>query len=181
MRKALFTALGLILGAPLAHAADASLGLSNNTITADVTSQPIGQGLELTGGFLHHADNGNVGTFGLQVSQQVNPGLDASLGGKLVFIQNDIKNAWALALGGRVDWAVPAFPQLHLGLHGWYAPKVTSFNGADSLHDIGASVSYRVLSNAEVFAAYRRIRVDYERQGGTTIQSGPLFGMKLFF
>jgi YfaZ precursor len=180
MRKAL-SALSLLLATPLIHAADASLALSNKTVTADYTSQPIGQGLEVTAGLLHHSDNGNLGSVGLQVSQKVNEGLDASLGGKLVFVQNDVKNAWALALGGQVDWALPAISQLHLGLHGWYAPKVTSFNGANNLYDIGASVSYRVLSNAEVFAAYRRVRVDYERQGGKTIQSGPLFGMKLFF
>ena len=180
MRTAL-SALGLLLAAPLTHAADASLALSNKTVAVDYTSQPIGQGLEMTAGFLHHSDNGNLGSFGLQASQQVNPGLAASVGGKLVFIQNDVKNAWALALGGQVDWAVPSVPQLHVGAHAWYAPGVTSFNGADNLHDIGASVSYRVLNNAEVFAAYRRVRVDYDQKGGKTVQSGPLFGMKLFF
>jgi YfaZ precursor len=180
MRKAL-SALSLLLAAPLTHAADASLGLSNKTVTVDYTSQPIGQGLEVTAGFLHHSDNGNLGTFGLQASQQVNPGLAGSVGGKLVFIQNDIKNAWALALGGQADWAVPSIPQLHVGVQAWYAPGVTSFNGADSLYDIGTSVSYRVLNNAEVFAAYRRVRVEYDQKGGKTIQSGPVFGMKLFF
>ena len=180
MRKAL-SALSLLLAAPLTHAADASLALSNKTVAVDYTSQPIGRGLEVTAGLLHHSDNGNLGSFGLQASQQVNRDLAASVGGKLVFIQNDIKNAWALALGGQVDMALPGLSQVHVGLHAWYAPGVTSFNGADSLYDIGTSVSYRVLSNAEVFAAYRRVRVDYDQKGGKSIQSGPLFGMKLFF
>ena len=180
MRKAL-SALGLMLAVPFAHAADASLGLSNKTIDIEATSQPIGQGLELTGGWLHHSDNGNVGTFGLQVSQQVQEGLDASLGGKLFFVENDIRNAWALALGGRVDWALPALSQVHFGLHAWYSPSVTTYHGAKNLYDIGTSVSYRVLSNAEVFAAWKRVRIDYDAQGGKTIQSGPLFGVKLVF
>ena len=180
MRKAL-SALALVLAAPLTHAADVALGLSNQTVAADFTSQPIGQGLHLTLGGLHHSDNGNLATVGLQVSQQVNAGLDVSLGGKLLFVQTDIRNASALALGGQVDMALPGLSQVHLGLHGWYAPGVTSFNDTNHVYDLGVFAAYRVLSNAEAFASYRRVRIDYEREGGQTIQSGLLFGMKLFF
>jgi YfaZ precursor len=180
MRIALF-ALALTVAAPFAQAADISLGLSNKTIDLNATSQPIGQGLEMIGGYLHRSKSGNVASFGLQVSQQVQQGLDASLGGKFVFVESDIRNVWALALGGTVDFALPPLPQLHLGLHAWYAPNVTTFNKANNLYDVGTSVSYRVLANAEVFAAWRRIRVDYENVGSRSVQSGPLFGMKLIF
>ncbi|MEO8153710.1 MAG: YfaZ family outer membrane protein [Rhizobacter sp.] len=180
MRKALY-ALSLLAAAPLAHAADFTFGLSNKALAADFTSQPIGQGLEFTVGGLHHSDNGNVGTTGLQVSQQINSNFAASLGGKIYFIQNDTRNASAIALGGMVDMALPALPQVHVGAHGWYAPKVTSFNHTDSVQDLGASISYRVLSNGEVFAAYRNVRIEYQREGGLTIQNGVLFGMKLSF
>jgi hypothetical protein len=180
MRKALCT-LGLLLAAPLTHAADISLALNNKTLAGDFTSQPIGQGLGVTAGWLHHADNGDVGTLGLQVSQQVGDGIEGRLGGKLYFVQNDTRNASALALGGQLDFVVPSIPKLRVGLHLWYAPQVTSFNGADNLDDIGVSVSYRAMSNAEVFAAYRRVHVDYDREGGKTVQSGPLVGMRLFF
>lgn len=180
MRKALY-ALSLLAAAPFAHAADISLGVSNKALAADFTSQPIGHGLEFTVGGLHHSENGNVGTTGLQVSQQINSSFTASLGGKAYFIQNDTRNASAIALGGLVDMAVPTLPQIHFGAHGWYAPSVTSFNNTNSVQDLGAFVSYRVLSNGEVFAAYRHVRVDYEREGGLTIQNGVLFGMKLVF
>lgn len=180
MRKALY-ALSLLTAATAANAADISLALSNKTIAADFTSQQVGQGLEFTLGGLHHTDNGNVFTSGLQVSQQVNNSLSVSLGGKFYFVQNDVKNASALALGGQVDWALPGLPQVHVGGHGWFAPSVTSFNDSKNLQDIGAFVSYRVLSNAEVFASYRRVRVDYDNRDGIRMQSGTLVGMKLFF
>ncbi len=180
MRKALY-ALSLLTAASAANAADFTLALSNKAIAADFTSQQVGQGLEFTFGGLHHTDNGNVFTTGMQVSQQVNDALKVSLGGKLFFVQNDIKNASALALGGQVDAALPNLPQVHVGLHGWYAPKVTSFNDSKNIQDYGAFISYRVLSNAEVFASYRRVRIDYENQRDFTMQSGALFGMKLFF
>lgn len=180
MRKALF-ALSLLTAASFAHAADFKLALSNKTVAADFTSQPIGQGLELTLGGLHHTDNGNVGTAGMQVTQQVNNDLNVSLGGKLYFVQNDTRDASALALGGQVDMALPNVSQIHVGLHGWFAPKVTSFNGTNNVQDFGAFISYRVLSNAEVFAAYRHLRIDYERESDLKIQNGALLGMKLFF
>ena len=75
----------------------------------------------------------------------------------------------------------PAVPKLSVGLHLWYAPQITSFNGADNFDDIGVSVAYRAMSNAEVFAAYRRVQVDYDREGGRTLHSGPLLGLRLFF
>lgn len=180
MRKAL-SALALILAAPLAHAADVSLGLSNKTISVDLTSPPVGSGLVMTAGYLHHADNGNVGSVGLQVSQKIQPGLEAGLGGKLIFVENDIRNAWALALGGQIDWAFPTVPALHLGAHGWYSPNVTTYHDTKNIYDIGTSVSYRLLTNGEVFLAWRRIHVDYEVQRDKAIQSGPLIGMKLIF
>lgn len=180
MRKALY-ALSLLTAATATNAADISLALSNKTIAADFTSQQIGQGLEFTLGGLHHTDNGNVFTSGMQVSQQVNDSLSVSLGGKFFFLQNDVKNVSALALGGQVDWALPGLPQLHVGMHGWYAPKVTSFNSTKNVQDYGAFISYRVLSNAEVFASYRRVRINYETERDFTMQSGALVGMKLFF
>ncbi|MBC7992722.1 MAG: hypothetical protein H7Z15_05700 [Rhizobacter sp.] len=180
MRNTLF-GLSLLIAASAAQAADFKLALSNKVIAADFTSPQIGQGLEFTLGGLHHTDNGNVFTSGIQVSQQVNSGLSAGLGGKMFFVQNDVKNASALALGGQFDWALPGLPQVHVGAHGWFAPQVTSFNDSKNLQDIGAFVSYRVLSNAEVFASYRRVRIDFENRDGVTVQSGALFGMKLFF
>jgi hypothetical protein len=180
MRKALY-ALSLLAAAPFAQAADVSLALSNKTVAADFTSVSIGQGLEFTLGGLHHTDHGNVFTSGMQVSQQINRGLTAGLGGKAYFIQNDTRNAAAIALGGQADMAVPTLPQIHFGGHGWFAPKVTSFNGTNNVQDVGAFISYRLLSNAEVFAAYRNLRIHYESEGTLTIQNGVLLGMKLFF
>jgi hypothetical protein len=180
MRKSLF-ALSLFLVTSAVHAADFKLGLSNTTVAADFTSQAIGQGLEFTLGGLHNSGNGSLGTMGMQVSQQVNEGFKVSVGGKLLGVTNDFKDASALALGGEIDLAVPSLRALHFGVHGWFAPTVTSSSGTKTMQDIGASMAYRVLINAEVFAAYRRVQVDYESIGSQTLQSGPLFGMKLLF
>ena len=174
-------ALSLLLVTSAAHAAEFKLGLSNTTVAADFTSQGIGQGLEFTLGGLRNTDNGSLGTAGMQVSQQVNEAFKVSVGGKLLGVTNDIKDASALALGGEIDLAVPSLPALHFGVHGWFAPTVTTSSGTKTMQDIGAAVAYRVLRNAEVFAAYRRVQIDYESNGRQTLQDGPLFGMKLLF
>jgi hypothetical protein len=180
MRKSLL-ALSLLLITSVAHAADFKLGLSNTTVAADFTSQAIGQGLEFTLGGLRNTDNGSLASAGMQVSQQVNEAFKVSVGGKLFAVMNDVKDISALALGGEIDFAVPRLPVLHFGVHGWFAPTVTSSSGTKTMQDVGASIAYRVLNNAEVFAAYRRVQIDYESLGSQTLQSGALIGMKLLF
>lgn len=180
MRKTLY-ALSLLLVASAAHSADFSIGLSNTAIAVDYTSAPIGKGLEFTLGGLHHVDNGNVGTFGMQVSQQVNQTFKVTLGGKAVGVFNDTKNVSALALGGEVDMAMPAIPKIHLAGHAWLAPGVTSSSGAKNFQDLRVSVGYHVLNNAEIYVAYRHIQIDYDKYGERKIEDGPLFGLKMYF
>ena len=173
--------LSLALISSVVHAADFSIGLSNEAAAVDFTSEAIGNGLSFTAGGLHHTDHGNLLGAGLQVSQQIDRNVTASVGAKWVGVFNDTKNATALALGGAIDVALPAQPKVHLGAHAWYAPTVTSSNGTKSFQDVGVSAGYRILSNAEVYAAYRYVRVDYESKKDLTIYDGPTLGMKLFF
>lgn len=181
MRHAL-CALSFLSAASLAQAADFQLGLSNTTVAADYTSQPIGQGLEFTGGALHRSSHGDLGTLGLQVSQQVSDAVKLSVGGKAFFALNDTKNASGLGLGGLVDVSLPALPALHLGAHAWFAPKVTSASSTKNFQDLGAYIGYRMLSNAEVFAAYRHVRYAHGPAGTDfTVVDGGLFGLKLVF
>lgn len=180
MRKTLY-ALSLLLVASTSHAADFGIGLSNTAVAADYTSAPAGQGLEFTVSGLRNTERGSLISAGMQVSQQVNPTFKVSVGGKLVGVFNSTRDASALALGGRVDMTMPNNPNIHVGVHGWFAPTVTSFNDSKNFRDLGASVGYRVMDNAEIFAAYRFVRINYDHLDARTIEDGPLFGLKMSF
>lgn len=181
MRKVASVLGFVVFASATTQAADFSIGLSNETAAVDFTSAAIGNGLEFTVGGLHHVDNGNMASAGLQVSQQVNKSFKASVGGKVVGVFNDYKNSTALALGGAVDVEVPNIPKLHIGAQAWLAPAVTSSHDTRNYQDLSVSVGYRLLNNAEVYAAYRNVSIDYDKKANLDIYDGPVFGLKMFF
>lgn len=180
MRK-IVCILGLFLAATAAQASDLSIGLSDKMVSLDFTGATKNSALQMNMGGLHHEDNGQIATLGVQVSQKVNRDVEASIGFKGVGIFNDYKNASAIALGGTVDFALPMVQKLYLGAHGWYAPSVVTYNHAENFRDFGANLNLRLLDNAAVFVGYRYVRVNYEKNVDLRIFEGAQAGIKLIF
>jgi hypothetical protein len=174
--------VSLLFLASTSQASDLSIGLSNKALSVDYTSSTANkEGLEFTAGVLHNVDNGNVFNVGAQVSSQINPSTKAALGGKVIAVFNDVKDATGLALGGQFQMALLNSPKIQFGAHAWYAPDVTTTSGAKNFKDYGASLGYQVMSNGEVFVAYRYVRMDYNTRGNLKIEEGPLVGLKMSF
>jgi len=178
----ILSALGLLLIASVTQASDFSIGISKETVTLDYTgSTAYKEGLEFTAGGLHNTEDGNLVTLGLQVSQQVNSSVKVALGGRLMGAFSTVKDASALALGGQVQVTLLDSPKVQLGLHGWYAPEVTSSGSAKNFKDAGVSLGYQVMNNAEIFVAYRLVKISYNNLGQHNIHEGPLVGLKMSF
>ncbi len=181
MRK-YFIALALLTTGAAAQAADLGIALSDNTVVLDYTGRARDKSLDFTLDWLHHTDNGDVVSGGVQVSQNLDKNLNVAVGLKAVGVFNDYDNASALALGGRIDLAVPAAPRLHFIMNGWIAPGVVSFSGARSYQDFGAALSYQVIDNASVFVGYRYAKVKYDDlKTGIEMQDGALIGLRMNF
>lgn len=180
MRKALST-LCLLVAASASQAADFSIGLSNSTIALDYTSPRMGQGLEVPLGWLRCAGNGNLLSLGMQVSQQINPAFKAAVGAKLFGIFSETKDSPALALGGQVELAIPNVPNLYTVMHLWYAPTATIADGAKHFMDVGVSLRYRVMANAEMFIGYRSAQMKLEKASAVVVQNGAVFGLRMLF
>lgn len=181
MRKSLI-ALALVGASAFTQAADLGIGLSDDSIVLDYTGRARDKSLEFTLDWLHHTDNGDVVSGGIQVSQNIDKNLYVAVGAKAVGIFNDYDNASAVALGGTVDLAVPPVPKLHLVLNGWIAPSVVSFSGARSYQDFSAEVNYRIIDNASIFAGYRHAKVKYDDlRSGIEMHDGPLIGLRMHF
>lgn len=184
MRKFLFT-LSLLVLTATAHASDFGIALSDKAIALDYTGRAQDKSLEFTMGWLHHMDNGDVATAGIQVSQKLDKNARVNIGMKGVGIFNDFRNASALALGGGLNLNIPAAPKLYVGVSGWFAPNVTSFNGASSYQDFGGELGYQIINNAAVFVGYRFSKIKYDKDKynnvGVTMQDGPLVGLRLTF
>lgn len=179
MRSIWLAAIGLAVSAS-ACADQVDFALNNDAFSAAYSSSRTGGTSSIDGGWYHHTKRGNVFDLGLKIDQY--RGNDSySLGGKAVMITNDLDDAAALALGGAFSLALPGEPRVRFGGHAWFAPAVTSFNGADGFSDIELRAGYRVLDRGEVFLAYRYINVNYERHHDLKVQDGVMIGMQLSF
>lgn len=180
MRTLKFALLGLAF-TPLAHAGELDLNLSNETFGARYSTAPSTRGAAVDLGWLHHVDNGDVVGAGLLVEQSAGNGDSYALGGQAVAIINDVDDAYAVALGGRFNVGLPMHPKLRLGGHAWFAPKVTSFNDADSYHDLGVRVGYQALERGELYVGYRNTKVGYEQHSNVSVSDNVQVGMSLKF
>lgn len=179
MRSIWLAAIGLVVSAS-ACADQVDFALNNDAFSAAYSSSRTGGTSSIDGGWYHHTKRGNVFDLGLKIDQY--RGNDSySLGGKAVFISNDVEDASALALGGAFSVALPGEPRVRFGGHAWFAPAVTSFNGADGFSDLELRAGYRVLDRGEVYLAYRYININYENRRDLTVQDGLMIGMQLSF
>ncbi|MGE5452670.1 MAG: YfaZ family outer membrane protein [Acidobacteriota bacterium] len=179
-----FRALGLAaMGLAMSVSAQADqvdFALNNDAFSVNYSSSRLGSGASVDGDWFHHVDRGNVLGLGLKIDQY--RGADSvSLGGKLVLVSNDVKDASALALGGAFSVGLPGEPRIRFGGHAWLAPSVTSFGDADGFIDIDLRVGYRVLDRGELYLGYRYINVDYQNHHDLKVQDGLMVGMNLTF
>ena len=179
MRSILLAALGLAVSAS-ALADQLDFALNNDAFSASYSSSRLGNGASVDADWFHHIKRGNVIGLGLKIDQY--RGADSvSLGGKLVVISNDVKDASALALGGAFSVGLPGEPRIRFGGHAWFAPAVTSFGDADGFTDIDLRAGYRVLDRGELYVGYRYINIGYQNHHDLKVQDGLMVGMNLSF
>ncbi len=179
MRSILLAALGLAVSAS-ALADQLDFALNNDAFSASYSSSRLGNGASVDADWFHHVKRGNVIGLGLKIDQH--RGADSvSLGGKLVVISNDVKDASALALGGAFTVGLPGEPRVRFGGHVWFAPAVTSFGDTDGFTDLDLRVGYRVLDRGELYVGYRYINVGYQNLHDLKVQDGLMVGMNLSF
>ncbi len=179
MRSIWLAVLGLAVSAS-ASADQVDFSLNNDAFAARYTSARMGNGASVDADWFHHVDRGNVIGLGLKIDQSRGSST-VSLGGKVVVISNDWKDASALALGGSFSVGMAGDPRVRFGGHAWVAPAVTSFGDADGFLDFGLRVGYRVLDRGEVYLGYRYINVGYENHRDLKVEDGLMLGMELSF
>lgn len=180
MRTFKLALVGLVFS-PLLHAGELDLGLSNETFSARYNTDMAARGAGVELGWLHHVDNDELMHAGLLVEQSAGNGDSYALGGQVFGVANDVNDAYAVGLGGRFNVGLPMNPKVRVAGHAWYAPKVTSFDGADHLADMGVRVGYQALERGEVYLGYRYAKVGYESDPGLRIADDLQVGMALRF
>lgn len=169
-----------------ASAGTLDLNLSNDAVRFGAAQPLTETGLELSGDWLHHEDNGDVLGAGLLLVDEAEPrrgALTLGAGAKLVYVNGDGGDAdgQALGIGGRFRYTWPTFNRFGVGGQLYYAPSVTAGGDLDRYLEAALRAEYRVLRNADAYLGVRSVRVGEEGGDTDTFESGLHAGIRLSF
>jgi len=158
------------------------LSINNETAALEYDATRMGSPLHVSAGFLHHEEDGNLATLGLNavdVRTAQSP-LKIGIGGKLYAYFAEEEEGGALAIGGFARYMPPELNGLGLGAHMYYAPSVLSFDSTENLVDVGLRVEYRLLPTALVYVGYRFVEANEEALDVEIVKAGH-FGLRIDF
>lgn len=182
--------LGLVAQAS-AFGLDANVG--SDSVAANVNGGiGVGVGVASAGaryeaGGVFHSGSGsnyNEGYVGLGVTGDVGlrpAKLSASIGLRGAYLDGPDASGAAVPVVARLDLRLPPFDRLVWSVYGAYAPDALAFSDAHEYQMVGAQVGYELLRVATVYAGYRSIAVDFERNGVHTVDNGFHAGLSLDF
>ena len=181
-----------------AFANSAEISLNSNTFKLQGDFELGNNGVVIEASALHNQDRGNVaGLAGLKYGNAGSEGLNAGLGLKLAYVDPDIEpevtilpfplpefsspSGAALAIGGKVTYIPPQYNRMNISAHIWYAPDVLAFDKIDKYQEIGVSVGYNVIRDADVFIGYRNLKAGFKEFGDGTLDTGLHAGIRVKF
>jgi len=176
----------------------AEISLNSNSFKLQGDWELGNNGIVIQGSALHNEDRGNVaGLAALKFGNAGSEGLDAGIGLKLAYVDPDIETEFtilpvplpeisapsgtALAVGGEVTYIPPQYNRIKATAHIWFAPDVLAFDKLDKYQEIGVSVGYNVIRDADVFIGYRNVKVGFKDFGDGTIDTGFHAGIRVKF
>lgn len=143
------------------------LSIANEMVRVAYDATKVGSGLHVSADFLHHTDDGNIGSVGLHVVDVRNedPDLYIGVGGKLYGFSSDDDadvSGGGVGLGGFFRYRLPGVPEVSVAGYGYYAPPVISFSDADNIFDADVRLQYSLIPTARVYVGYRYTGIKIE-------------------
>ena len=177
-------ALSLAMSAAPALASDVDLGLTAESVKAQINVFDSRDDMQLGAGYTYHEGSRHIGNVDFHTQGRTALGnlpITAGLGVRLVGWDNDRLDGGALALGGDATANIPDVPGLSVAGSLHYAPSILAFGDSDDVTSLEARVSYRIIRNAELFAGYRYLNTDLDGRKDLNLDEGLMAGMKLYF
>lgn len=180
-------ALALVPAAALAQGSGLDVNVSNRALRAAFDTQITYSGLDLSFEGLHNSDNGTLADVGLGLRADANPGgspVTALVGVKAIWLDpsyTGVASGYALALGGGVNFALPAYNRVVFGGYLYWAPKVTSFSNAERFLEEEVRAGYRLLPNGSIYLGYRHVTATFRGTDDLVIDNGINLGVALRF
>lgn len=188
MKASLLLALAvpLLVSGPL-MARDVSLSLTNESVKAQVNATNSSAELAYGGGYTYHEGSRHIANVDFHAQGRTAIGnlpTTAGVGLRgIAYDDDDRSDGGGLGLGGFGSINIPQVPGLSVNGDLHFAPSILSFGDTDQLISLSASVSYRVIRNAEFFGGYRYLNVEFDKAGNhdKTLDSGIMAGLKILF
>ncbi|PCJ13371.1 MAG: hypothetical protein COB04_16525 [Gammaproteobacteria bacterium] len=143
---------------------------------------PLGRdNLSYSASLLHHEDDGDFATLGINLVQKTNSHSYLGLGMSLMAFDLDAGNGAGLAVGGFGRYAFPTLPALALGGQLYYSPDVIAFDDVDGIWEAAFRLELRVMEAADVYLGYRRVNVNLENNASVDVDEGAHVGFRFYF
>lgn len=160
------------------------LSINNETAGLEYDATKMGSPLHVSAGFLHHEDDGDLLSLGLNTVdvKSKNSPLKIGVGGKLLTYFSGDEEGGALAIGAFARYMPAELNGLGFSGHAYYSPSVLSFDTTENMIDLNARVEYKLLPTAMVYLGYRFVEASEEKlsQDIEIVKAGH-FGLRINF
>lgn len=185
MRYLTGLALAMLLCAN-AWADEINLSFNSDAVRAFYVHDFARRDLQGELGFANNSDKGYVVNASLFVSgfasDGVNP-LQAGLGARAAYVDGDFsgQSGFPLAVGGFVQYTLPAYNRLSVRADAWYAPDILSLGKLDKYEDYTVRVQYNLLKQADVYVGARYLKAEFDNGSQATFDNGLHAGLRFRF
>lgn len=179
--------LGLAAVTAWGQGSGLDINVSNNAARVSYDSQIAYSGLDFLFQGLHNTNAGNIAGVGLGLRANANPGgapITAILGAKALWLDPDyvgVSGGYVVALGGGVEFALPAYNRLVFGGYLYWAPNITSFSNADRYLALEARAGYRLMPNGTIYLGYRHVTARFKGTDSLVMDNGFNLGFSIRF
>ncbi len=188
--KSFFMLLLLFMsGVNSVQAAELELSLSSESVKAEfiMDSSLVGTGgADLSASIFYNEESDLMANLGLLVAGApagqipFTFGVGARLYGGRVKQDGD-NTVYALAIGGRGKYTIPANIPMHVGGEVFYAPKVTTWDDGKDLMELNLRYEIEFIPQTLVFMGYRLLRTNLEHGGNPRLDNNIHLGIRLHF
>lgn len=179
-------ALMVLMIAPLAASADDfTLSLTDDSARGYFRFSEPSDELAAGAGYTYHTGSRHIGNVDVHAQGRTainNFPMTVGLGLRSAYFRDSPVEGGAVAPGGYVRANIPEAPGLSFNTELYISPSILSFGDSDSMRHFEASLSYRLIRNAEVLVGYRYVGSDIEEANDDfRLEEGLIGGMRLLF
>ena len=188
IRPACLGATLLTAFAGTVHADSLDLSLTDDSVRGEYNVTDAREELGGGVGYTYHEGSRHLATADLHAQGRTavqNIPMTIGLGVRNMYFDDSDRDidGGATAPGAFIRVNVPEVPGLSFDGSLYLSPSILSYGDAEGMRHTDASVSYRLIRNAEVFAGYRYVGADLEGRGNDDyrFEEGLIGGMRILF